>query len=102
MLNRKDYSEKRDHRRMGVECPAVFRVDGEPDWEEGLARDLSAGGLQLVTERELAVGTRLEVELRPEKALVPPLRARAEVARVDEAAEDGRAALGLAFLEAPQ
>lgn len=98
MLNRNDYSEKRDHRRMDVECPAVFRLDGEQEWSDGLARDLSASGLQLAAERELAVGTRLEVELRPEKAMVPPLRAQAEVTRV-EATEGGRTTVGVVFLQ---
>lgn len=98
MLSRKDYEEKRDHNRMAVECTARYRVEGGQEEREGRGRDLSASGVLLIADQELAVGTRLTVELSPDQPLVPPLRARAEVVRSEPEAGE-RFAMGLYFTE---
>jgi hypothetical protein len=82
MLFRGDYSEKRDFMRMEVECPMTFRIQGEDTLHQGVARDLSASGLSILCQREVAEGSLLEVNVQPEKSIVPPLQATCEVMRV--------------------
>ena len=82
MLFRGDYPEKRDFIRMAVECPMTFCIEGETEVHKGTARDLSASGLSVLCQKEIAEGTVLEVNIQPEKAIVPPLQATCEVVRV--------------------
>jgi len=79
MLERGDYSEKRDFIRMGVECPATFEIEGESGSYSGNARDLSASGLKIVSEKAVAVGTTLNIQILPEQAIIAPLHAVVEV-----------------------
>lgn len=98
MLYRGDYEEKRDFARMGVECPATFRVEGQESLHGAVATDLSASGLQLRCADALPVGARVVVEMTPEKTIVPPLKAKAEVVRCYEDGQGGYR-LGLNILE---
>ena len=98
MLYRGDYEEKRDFARMGLECPASFRVDGEQAAHQAVATDLSATGLQLRCADALPVGAIVVVEMTPEKAIVPPLKAKAEVVRYEDNGSGGYQ-LGLNILE---
>ena len=98
MLFRGDYEEKRDFARMGVECPATFTIDGESAVHHAVAMDLSATGLQLTCADAVAVGGVLMVQVTPEKAIVPPLQAKAEVVRCDDAG-GGSFRMGLKILE---
>ncbi|MCW8888029.1 MAG: PilZ domain-containing protein [Gammaproteobacteria bacterium] len=79
MLERGDFSEKRDFIRMGVDCPTTFEIEGESGSFNGTARDLSASGLQIVTQKEVAIGTILNIKVLPEKAIIAPLHAVVEV-----------------------
>lgn len=98
VLNRGDYEEKRDHRRMDVDCPMTFQVVGSGEVQQGLARDLSATGMLIACGVEIAPGTRLEVKVSPPKAIVPPLDAVVEVVRC-RASEPGRFELGVTICE---
>ncbi len=98
MLYRKDDDEKRDFARMGLECAASFRVDGEEGSYNGVVMDLSAIGMRLVCSSALPVGVRLELEMTPEKAIVPPLQVKAEVLRCEKDGQ-GSYQLGLAIVE---
>jgi len=78
-----DSSDKRDFRRMNVEIKARFKVNGGDEFFEGTVADLSATGILLTTQTPLANGDELEVKVKPEMAVVPPLYARVKVLRVD-------------------
>jgi hypothetical protein len=84
-----DFAEKRDFYRMGVECPAQFRIQGEADVNEGTVKNLSAAGLLIVSPLEIDPGTRLAVHIVPAQRITPPLSATANVVR-STAAGDGR------------
>lgn len=94
MLHRGDYSEKRDFMRMAVECPMTFRVQGESQEYQAIARDLSASGLLILCQHEVAEGCVLEINVQPEKPIVPPLQAICEVMRVSSSSP-GRYELGV-------
>lgn len=84
-----EYAEKRDFRRMGIDCPAQFRVQGAEDVSDGIVKNLSASGLLLLSPREIPTGTRLLVHIVPSNALTPPLSATASVLRSSPSAEGG-------------
>lgn len=77
-----DYDEKRDFYRMTIDSPVTFRVEGGDQTHHGVAKDLSAIGMLIVSQQEAPVGATVEVSMRTENSLVPPLRARGEVLRV--------------------
>jgi hypothetical protein len=82
MLFRGDYLEKRDFIRMAVECPMTFCIQGESEIHHGTAKDLSSSGMSIVCRKEVAEGAVVEVNIQPEKTIVPPLQATCEVVRV--------------------
>ncbi len=98
MLYRGDCDERRDFKRMGVECPATFKLEGDDTTCHAIATDLSATGLQLNGSNAVSVGAIVMVEMTPEQAIVPPLQAKAEVVRCDERVA-GSYQLGLKILE---
>lgn len=77
-----DSSEKRDFKRMVVDCQVEYSRVGAHAVERGMIRNLSASGMLLVCPQEISMGERLEVNIRPERPLVPPLEAEVEVVRV--------------------
>jgi len=93
-----DSSDKRDFRRMSVEIKAVFKINGKGDFFEGTVTDLSATGILLTTDESLANGDELEIKVKPEKAVVPPLYARAKILRVDQT-ENGKYQAGCKITE---
>ena len=88
MLGSRDYDEKRDFLRMGVDCPAHVTMTATGESFQGVAKNLSSSGLLLVCDRALPVGSQLEVRLAPDQPLVPPLEAAVRVARVDGGGPD--------------
>lgn len=95
---RRDYDEKRDFRRMALDTRIQCKDLATGETFYGHAQDLSSQGLSIDTDREFALGARLEVRIVPEKALVPPLYAAVEVVRV-EPADGGGFNLGVRILE---
>lgn len=85
MLPRGDYEEKRDFARMGMECPASFQIEGDETIKKGMATDLSATGLCLSSDEALGMGVIVKVVVKPDRSIVSPLKARAEVVRCDKA-----------------
>ncbi len=98
VLTRGEFSEKRGFNRMDVECRMTFTVNGDATTHTAIARDLSATGLLIATNQDIPVGTRLNVCVTPEQALVPPLEALVEVMRVISP-EPGRFELGVMIKE---
>lgn len=76
-----DFAEKRDFYRMGIKCPAKFRIQGSPDVRDAQIMNLSASGLLMVTPQEISPGTRLAIRIEPIQAITPPLSANASVLR---------------------
>ena len=83
MIGGRDYDEKRNFRRIEVECPGRYRREGESEFVAATVCNLSGGGIALRVERELPVDSLLEVQVVPEQPLMPPLHARVEVVRAD-------------------
>lgn len=94
-------AERRRHRRIPANIPTEFHVQRRMSsaWEEaptrGTLKDISKGGLGLVTLRELRNGDRVKVVLAPRSRTIE-LEGIAEVVRV--AARDGAFEVGGRFL----
>lgn len=89
-----DSSDKRDFRRMTLDCRVVFRIAGESQKHDGSLINLSATGLRLSTNVLLKEGDVIEVHVKPENDITPPLDALAEIVRVDTDEVSGRTELG--------
>jgi len=76
-----DFAEKRDFYRMGIQCPAKFRVQGSAEVSDSQVMNLSATGLLMVAPQEISPGTRLAIRIEPVQAITPPLSANASVLR---------------------
>jgi hypothetical protein len=96
MLDRRDYSEKRDYQRMELECPMTFSIVGDTSKtvHQGIAKNLSASGLSVICSMEVEEGSKLDINVAPEQAIVPPLLAICSVTRVDPL-EQGKFELGV-------
>lgn len=84
-----EYAEKRDFQRMGIDCPAQFRIQGADEVTDAIVKNLSATGLLILAPGEIGPGTRLLVHIVPANAITPPLSATAKVLRSDPAAGGG-------------
>lgn len=87
-MRAKDHAERRDFIRMAVNAELRFGTCGGELSSKGHTRNLSATGIQFVTENEVQPGAELELEVLSENGRVPPLRAKVAVIRVDRS-DDG-------------
>jgi len=94
-----DSSDKRDFRRMNVEIKAVFKVNDNAEMHKGVVDDLSATGLRLLTDEKIALGDTIEIRVKPEKVVVPPLHAMLKVLRIEDAESGARFSVGCEITE---
>ena len=76
--------EQRSFYRMSVDCHIEFTMQGNSDKYEGEGRNLSATGVNFITEKKLMLGQVLDVIIHPVIKTMAPLNAKAEVVRVTE------------------
>jgi len=90
-------SERRRYVRYAEDTKVLFvEVGGSRKAYEGYLRDLSAGGLCLMTSREFSVGTQLCLGIFFEHSLDDPLMVLADIRRCS--VDDDGFALGLKFV----
>lgn len=95
----REFEEKRDFMRMMVDCEVHCRsADGGTEYS-GRVKNLSGQGLLFTSERELAVGERLELVIQAQGGFAAPLEASAEVVRVDVVEPGQLYEIGVAFNE---
>jgi len=85
----REYDEKRDFFRMAADCALNFKIQGDSDdtFYTGQCVNLSAGGVLFRSETKLDPGCLIEINITPDKSVVPPLQAVIEVARRDDSSE---------------
>ena len=76
-----DYEEKRDFRRMEIECRIAYCIPGSNTVLHGTGRNLSATGMLFNAEEPQAPGVLLEVSIEPGNPAVRAFRALIEVIR---------------------
>jgi len=84
----RDYSEKRDYRRMSVNTNINFSIGNSSDVLTGESHDISGSGISFSTSHELKSGDTLNVVIQSEQSKLPPLELVVEVIRVTEEANN--------------
>ncbi len=80
-----DYSEKRNYKRVRVDCDIHFKmVDDDEDEEVGRLENLSGRGMMFIAERGVPMNAELEIRVEPGNQLTPPLHARVQVVRMEK------------------
>ena len=79
----RDYDEKRDYFRMAADCPLSFTIHGDETLYNGQCINLSAGGVRFHSETVVEPGSLVEINITPDKSVVPPLKAVIEIIRRD-------------------
>jgi len=86
----REYDEKRDFIRISVDCEMQYSLAGSGQDEYGKVTNLSGRGMMFIANRSLQVDDRVEVRIRPENDITPPLHANVRVVRVNKQRhEDG-------------
>lgn len=90
--------DKRFFIRMEIDTEAFYQLDDESTQHRCTCRDLSAAGMSLTTESQVAVGTHLSVLVPSNVAGFEDLNAKAEVMRCQQQ-DDGHFVLGIKVIE---
>ena len=77
-----NYEEKRNFRRMSMDCAMSFTTPGERSTSPGYCKNLSAQGVLFSTLIPIQVGALVDINIAPQKAVVEPFNAVVEVLRV--------------------
>lgn len=93
------YQQRRQHERYLCNMPVRLRVVGDPEWIEGVCRDISAGGARIYLERQIRLRSEtLElVFLSPDSHQA--VRAIGEVVRIGKLVDASGWELGIRFTE---
>ncbi len=86
----RDYDEKRDFFRMTADCPLNFKIHGDDTQYGGQCVNLSAGGVLFRSETKIEPDSLIDMNITPDKSVVPPLKAVIEVTRRTESSEKGQ------------
>ncbi len=81
-----DYTEKRDYRRVKVECAIYYKMlDTEIEEEEvGQLENISGRGMMFISDIGVPMSSELEIRVEPGNDLTPPLHARVQVVRMEK------------------
>jgi len=81
-----DYTEKRNFKRVKVECNIYYKMmdteEEEPD--VGQLENISGRGLMFIAEKGVPMSSELEIRVSPGNDLTPPLHARVQVVRMEK------------------
>jgi hypothetical protein len=77
-----DYDEKRDFKRMPIDCSMRFSVVGDERDFQGKVINLSNKGILFTSRQKLEVGSLLTLVLTSSHAGTPPMHATVKVTRV--------------------
>ena len=75
-------SEKRNFRRMEMDCPVSYQPVSSPNRKMGTCINLSANGILFECDDKYPVGTRIKISVSPQLEISPSFSAVLEVKRV--------------------
>ncbi len=94
-----NYDEKRSFYRMSVDCHVEFSRPGNSEKFKGDGKNLSANGVNFITDEKLTEGEDLDVVVHPVIQTVTPLSAKAKVVRVVYDEDNDKYIVGLSMQE---
>jgi len=75
-------SEKRNFKRLEMDCPVSYQVVSSPNLKMGTCINLSATGILFECDDRYPVGTRIKISVSPQLEISPSFSAVLEVKRV--------------------
>ena len=85
-----DFDEKRDFIRMAADHVLQYQLQDSNERHQGICLNLSATGILFRTDQSLSAGTRLNVNITPQYAVVSPFDATVEVIRSQPNGSEGQ------------
>lgn len=82
MPNTASSNESRRYPRMAVDCVIDYRHVEHDQPVQGQAKNISGNGMLFIADREITVGSLLEIQVRPGNPSIPALDAVVEVVRI--------------------
>ncbi|MFH0771873.1 MAG: PilZ domain-containing protein [Candidatus Omnitrophota bacterium] len=98
-----DFSERREHPRVGVAMPVSYRgirQSGDSAMN-AITRDISRGGIRLLVDEFISVFTRLVVDISI-PSTVKPVRVVSKVAWVRKRPHGDQYEVGMQFIDIPE
>jgi len=77
------HNDKREYRRMELDFTLRFRPQTSTEFSIGHCKNLSTGGLAFSCDQYIGTGSLVEIDITPDKAIVPPLQATLQVLRAE-------------------
>ncbi|OOZ41459.1 hypothetical protein BOW53_03540 [Solemya pervernicosa gill symbiont] len=99
LVDQSELGEKRDFLRMTVDCKVSFTELESGTSSEGRALNLSGRGVLFRSDKELKLGSQLDLHVIPDGSAVPPLNAKVEVVRVEMMEAEKSYEIGALILE---
>ena len=84
-IKSKDQLDQRSDKRKALDnCHMTYKVKGDNENRKGIVKNLSDGGLLVMSENEFHQGDKFTLVVEPKNTLVAPLEAQVEVIWVEE------------------
>lgn len=81
----KEQIDQRSYKRKALDnCHMTYKVKGDNENKKGIVKNLSDGGLLVMSESQFIEGDKLTLIVEPKNTLVAPLEAQVEVIWVEE------------------
>lgn len=77
------HAEKRNYKRLLMNCPVSFQLTGSPNQKMGTCLDLSANGILLQCDDTFPIGAKINVQVSSELSTSSSFSATMEVVRVE-------------------
>ena len=77
------YAEKRNFKRLDMNCPVSYQLMGGSSTKTGTCINLSASGVLLACDESYPVGTKININVSPKPSISPIFSAVMEVVRVN-------------------
>jgi len=88
------HAEKRNFKRMKMNCPVSFQLLNSPHTRIGTCINLSATGILFQADDKYPLGTKININVTPELDISPSFSAVMKVIRVEAAANKSGYHLG--------
>ena len=66
------YTEKRNFKRLTMNCPVSYQVNSSPNKKMGTCVNLSAGGMLLECDDNYSAGTKINISVSPNHSTASP------------------------------
>lgn len=83
------HAEKRNFKRLLMNCPVSFQLVNSSNRKMGTCIDLSADGILFQCDDKYPIGTKINVHVSPELSISPSFSAMMKVVRVESASAKG-------------